>query len=440
VNRRIRILAITVAASLTAAVPGTALAATGSGTGTLAAAPAPPHLLRLHAAPGESPAAAIADAVARVAQTRFKSVYVGEVLTNNGNNVVMYLTQLSRSAETAISSGMQAGVVKFARAPRSLSYLNGLHQRVTRAQAELKRQGTNIVTWGPDFITGRENVTVQNLDAAKKAQLDHLFGAASLTFSSTTRSYTAVAVARDDDTPPWNGGDYVIMLNSAGDVYGECTSGFPVHKGSTDYLLTAGHCAGDGYTVVNGDPSLTGSVYYEMGTISTTGNFGDNDGVDAELIDTAGFGGSSEALYTGSSMSPSVSDVSGTASSPAGDQVCDDGAFEGEICDLVIQSTTPMPECITEAEGGVDFSVCDVYQADNPSGGIAVGNGDSGGPVFRFSGSNLEATGIITAEAEPLTKCPTEQYPALSTRECSPILFYTSISSVLSEFGVTLNT
>jgi hypothetical protein len=154
-------------------------------------------------------------------------------------------------------------------------------------------------------------------------------------------------------------------------------------------------------------------------------------------------------------MKPNVSDVSGTASSPAGDQVCDSGAFEGEVCDIVIQKTTPMPECITESADsrvftvGPDahsdtvktFTVCDILEAKQAKGQFAVGNGDSGGPVFRFNGSKLYATGIITAEPSAgAVKCPTEQYPDLSTRFCSATVFYTDISNILSEFKVSINT
>jgi hypothetical protein len=41
------------------------------------------------------------------------------------------------------------------------------------------------------FITGRENITVQDLTPAREAVLDKLFGAANLTLTSTTKNYTA---------------------------------------------------------------------------------------------------------------------------------------------------------------------------------------------------------------------------------------------------------
>jgi hypothetical protein len=149
----------------------------------------------LHGGNGESPAAAIADAVQRAAKARFPSAYAGEVLVDHGTRVVVYLTRPTKAAETAITAGVQPGVVRFARAPRSLAFLNRLHKQVTADQPKLARQGINLVRWGPDFITGRENITVQHLTTAKKAALDSLFGTTNLTLSTTTSNVVACGCA-----------------------------------------------------------------------------------------------------------------------------------------------------------------------------------------------------------------------------------------------------
>jgi hypothetical protein len=128
----------------------------------------------------------VADAVQRVAAARFGGLYTGEILTDHGRKVVVYLTRLDKTAEAAMTAGVAPGIVSFARAPRPLAWLNRLHQRVTGQQPALKRAGINLVTWGPDFITGRENLTVQDLTAAKAAVLDRLFGTGNLTLTSTT--------------------------------------------------------------------------------------------------------------------------------------------------------------------------------------------------------------------------------------------------------------
>lgn len=149
----------------------------------------------LHSGPGESPAAGIADAVQQAARAHFPSEYAGEVLVDHGFKVVVYLTRPTKAAETVITARVQPGVVRFARAPRSLVFLSQLHKRVTAEQPKLERRGINLVRWGPDFITGRENITVQHLTTAKKAMLDSLFGTANLTLSSTTSNVIACGCA-----------------------------------------------------------------------------------------------------------------------------------------------------------------------------------------------------------------------------------------------------
>lgn len=387
-------------------------------------------LLGLSSGPGESPAAAIADKAEQTAQARFADLYVGEVLTDNGSHAVVYLTQLQQPAEAAIVAGTQPGVISFARAPRSLAYLNALNDAVTSKLDALQQQGTTIVTWGPDFVTGREDVTVQNLDPARTSVLDQTFGASNLVLSSTPLAYTGIALSgRASDSPPWNGGDYTIIHLTGGTA--DCTSGFGTSGGGKQYLLEAAHCAPKGAKVYNGSPSGKGREKL-MGTVSTQGNWGSKGGLDAELIKTSGHGGSSAVVFTGRAAKPSRSVDSGSASSRRGDQVCDDGAFEGEICDLIIQNS--MPTCTTEALSvvGPFYKVCGLWLVKKRGGGIVAGEGDSGGPVFRFVNNELKATGSITLAHGKVINCPGGH------RGCYRAMYYTSISRILKEFKVRL--
>jgi hypothetical protein len=432
VNSRRLAAAIAAAASIALVMPSAAVAAT-DGT-----ASSPPQVLGLSAEPGVSPAAPIADAAEQVATSRFPDLYVGEVLTDNGSNVVLYLTQLQASAEAAIAAGTQPGVISFALAPRSLAYLDALHAQVTSEEPALQQEGTDLVIWGPDFTTGREDITVLDLDPARTALLDGMFGAGNLVLSSTTQAYAAVAAAADRaaDTPPWNGGDYTIDNDPAHLFSEACTSGYGVAHRGQQYLLTAGHCIYPGSDVVNQKPD--DSHKKTMGVADTTGSYGDSGGIDAGLISTTKHGGSSKAVFSGGPNTSELADVSGWLSSPKGDEVCDDGAFDGLKCGLVIQNS--MPECIKESPTfGLEYGVCDVYQAARPKGGIVMGDGDSGGPVFRYKGDLLYATGIVTAGGGKRVKCST-QFKGYNTRYCSSVLYYTSIGSALNEFNVHLLT
>jgi hypothetical protein len=258
--------------------------------------------------------------VQQVATSRFADLYVGEVLTDNGSRVVAYLTRLQPSAEATITAGTRPGVVSFALAPRSLAYLNALNAEVTSEETALQKQGVTIVTWGPDFVTGREDITVLDLDAARTGLLDQEFGAGNLVLSTTSVGYAGIALSgRAADTPPWNGGDYTIIHVSPFNI--ACTSGFGVSGGGKKYLLEAAHCAAKKAKVYNGSPSGKGKQHL-MGSVSSQGQWKPKNGIDAELIDTSSNGGSSKALNVGSSSSKTLADVSGSASSSKGDQVC----------------------------------------------------------------------------------------------------------------------
>ncbi len=432
-NRR-TLAAVTVAAATLALVmPGAAHAATSS------AVSSPPPVLGLSTAPDQSPAAAIADAAEQVAQARFAGLYVGEVLTDNGSHVVVYLTQLQPSAEAAITAGTQPGTISFALAPRSLAYLDALNAGVTSAETALLQQGITIVTWGPDFVTGREDITVLDLNAARTALLDQEFGATNLVLSTTSVGYAGIALAgRAADSPPWNGGDYTIIHVSSFNI--ACTSGFGVSGGRKKYLLEAAHCAAKNAKVYNASPSGKGKQHL-MGSVSSQGEWKPKNGIDAEVINTTSNGGSSKAVDVGSSSSKTLADVSGSASSRRGDQVCDDGAFEGQVCQLVIQNS--MTKCAVEAlsVAGPFYRICDLYQVKQLHGHIAAGDGDSGGPVYRYKNNKLYATGLITLSDGNSVKCPTENYPYVGgQRACYSEFYYTSISSILREFKVSLNT
>lgn len=159
--------------------------------------------------------------------------------------------------------------------------------------------------------------------------------------------------------------------------------------------------------------------------------------LDSELIGT--LGGSSKLVFAGRSTSNVRDAVSGTAGSRFGMQVCQDGAFEGRICGLVVKSKHTM--CITEGLASRrTVRVCKVLEADKIRGGIASGEGDSGGPVFRFMGSRLYATGIVTAGSKSGERdCPTYQVKGLPKRKCASKLFYTSIDPILGRYGLTIN-
>jgi hypothetical protein len=162
-------------------------------------------------------------------------------------------------------------------------------------------------------------------------------------------------------------------------------------------------------------------------------------GLDVELIETK----SSPAAFTGTINHQEVVDDSGPIGSGDGDQVCEDGAFEDEICGLVINA---VDQCITigESPPPTTRTVCDEDHAYNPSGKIANGQGDSGSGVIRFNGALADAAGIDSASSTP-DEVACVNYPKITPRMCFSDIWYADMPMILKDThlgvtGLTLNT
>lgn len=378
------------------------------------------------------PLASVAGAADALGQSLYSATYASSELTDGGTHIVAYLTQLDPQVEAAIRGSALAADFTFVQTPHSLQWFTSLTQQITNANAALEAAGVHLIGWGDaDLVTGRMTVQVLNLTPAKATLLNALFGAANLALTNGTAADIPIPASgppRANDTPPWNGGDFIT------DGGPDCTSGY----GARQYMLTAGHCFPTGLTVFNGSSTQVFGRFGILGPVVNRDPPGVAPYLDAEIINTSLFGGTSDLVFAGGPSSNERDAVSGIASVPRGGQVCQSGAFEGEICGLVVQNTIPV--CRNFGEG----AVCQLHKAINPTGGIAAGQGDSGGPVFSFQGSLLYATGLVDAVVanrhHVLTDCPTYQGPLHNLgRLCGPILFYTSIQPILSHFGLTLN-
>jgi hypothetical protein len=250
------------------------------------------------------------------------------------------------------------------------------------------------------------------------------------------------ATSRLSDKSPWNDGDFdtgPISLTEADD----CTTGWGAHDSSgNQYLLSAAHCWSTGTTVKNYSYTLHDHGYYGGGD-KTIGKVSNRDsaqkGMDVELIATK----SSPAAFTGTLGHQQVVDDSGPIGSYDGDQVCEDGAFEDEICGLVI-NMVDMCINIDEAPPPTAREVCNEDHAYNPSGAIANGQGDSGSGVLRFNGGLAMAAGIDSASS-PGDQVACVNYPKATERDCFSDIWYADMPMILKDanLGVkslTLNT
>jgi hypothetical protein len=318
------------------------------------------------------------------------------------------------------------GTTNFVLVPQSRSYLDALNQTVTQGWQTLLNNGITMSIWHAELMTGKEYIGVVNLTSDQLAFIQQMFGAANVDVQSLTADQAPVLTSRNFDTAPWDGGDNLHDTNSGAD----CSAGFGVTVNGTKELLTAAHCFDQGDTIIN----ALGST----GSMTTVGTVNQRDtawsGTDSELIPT----NASNMIQTGVIGVPATSYVNGWATNPAGYQVCQSGAFSGAVCGITIASDTIYGDpgtCLTVSVDGYPRLECHLIHANALPGLIANQAGNSGGPVYRYIGTNLAALGIISAStAGDTVPC------VYNSTTCYNDIYYTSIDSVLSKWGASLNT
>lgn len=372
---------------------------------------------------------ATGEAMLAYGQQQFANQFGGVTLENDGNDVVVHLTSLDSSTESAISSapGVDSSVpVRYQLIATTVAQQDALHAAVTQdvIGGYWSKQGIDVASWGPDSTTGDEDLSVVNLTDSASARLTARYGANVAATAVTPAAADLQTASRTNDTSPFNGSDFITDESSF-----DCTSGIPVHSSTADYIITAAHCFTLNTNIFNG------SVVFGYGQNPPTamGSITQRDtssgGLDAELEKVS----SSDLLYTGPAGNPSRSIVSGRTSVIDGDQVCADGAFSGEVCAATIKHHGL---CVTEDTGRYVCSISEAIRSDETP---VIGQGDSGGPLFEFSGSNLEVVGTIVALYGDVVSCDAN---AGHGRECSNGVAFSDLGPELTDFSsaLTLNT
>ncbi|WP_132123715.1 S1 family peptidase [Actinocrispum wychmicini] len=194
------------------------------------------------------------------------------------------------------------------------------------------------------------------------------------------------------DIPSYWGG--AKWLNPSG---GGCSTGFSVRFDGRPAMLSAGHCG------KNGDMARTG-VGVSMGAINNKVA-----GRDTLVIPVSSAAG---RIYTGPvnplPFPPMSTPIKGTRAARVGNYVCTSGSYTGQHCNIRIEAVNQ--SILTD----VGWMSPEVKATSQVVGGVAVGRGDSGGPVttlsLLFVTSHLLsfgtfATGTISAGETPLGPC-----------------------------------
>lgn len=323
---------------------------------------------------------------------------------------VVIPTTSPTSAETAIAAS-DGAIAKAAHsikpATATISRLERLADEVISLRAKAVPNADTINEIHRDKVRGRLVVGVRSLQDDLMKYLAERFGTTDIAVHVNPNDGASTAGRQNDGNPFWGG---AAIWAAKG-----CTSGFAWDINGVPGLLTAAHCAPDGYGNVHTPPNLTvgliitkrdenwststGTTYYENGYPKTVYRG------DVALIRNSPQ--SSEGkIYTGGTTSSTSRYVAGMAdySPQPDDVVCTGGAATGEHCGFTIWDTNMDVRYILD---GWDVWARNVVEADGWWGGPCVDHGDSGGPVYRvLQSGKVDAVGVISGFSNvPLAIC-----------------------------------
>ena len=182
---------------------------------------------------------------------------------------------------------------------------------------------------------------------------------------------------RRDDRAPWHGGGAIATAD--GNDY--CTTGFAIVTATGDHrLVTAAHC-----NARVGDVVRDGAGQ-RLGTVAARAPH-----LDAQLIDPVGSPQTAASVFGGpwdaGRDNPRFRfPVVGVQAPAVGQHICSSGAVTGEHC-ATIRATNLAWTCGDET--------CHGFRASRDDGGVVVGGGDSGGPMYVVIDGKAYARGMI---------------------------------------------
>lgn len=186
---------------------------------------------------------------------------------------------------------------------------------------------------------------------------------------------------RLDDGPPYWGGGRITNTDNGG----QCTAGWPVFQGGTEYMLTAGHCGRSGGGWNNGNNTRffgTGSQEHVAHDLLL---------VRADVGPRMWDGGVGSGEFT--------KHVAGSGHTFPGEGLCASGSISGVQCGYTVTSTFTFSFLGQDVYG--NWETYEDLVLASYCCGTASRRGDSGGPVFAVSGaSDVIAKGTITGVAD----------------------------------------
>jgi hypothetical protein len=366
--------------------------------------------------------------------------YANAVVDDQANTVAIYLAHAPQGVVDQLTAAHPSIYVIHNTAAFSEAMVLKLEDAISGRIPAWTAAGVRIGYLRPT-LDGRLQVGVRSDVAAAASRLGAQYGSAVRVVADTEPTH--LAAFRYNDTSPWNGGDFIYHFTSASS-WSDCSSGIPVHDATngTNYMLTASHCFWDfggvgtsvrnGYIRVDTNGPYSGSSTTLIGSVTKNSNLTSGSTTqDVALIKTA----TSRNIFVAAWNSQGFGIQVGRATNHVGDQVCQSGGFDGQICGGIVIRALNQTVCPT----GEVFCVKNLVQANNSTAGtVALGQGDSGGPVYSYTGSNLLARGMtdIGSGTVSCTSVP----PGTAGRLCFHTLYFVDMAAIDSSWNVTPNT
>ncbi|WP_369371866.1 hypothetical protein AB1046_00695 [Promicromonospora sp. Populi] len=225
----------------------------------------------------------------------------------------------------------------------------------------------------------------------------------------------STAGTRFDDQTPWHAGGAIAGRD--GTDY--CSTGFAVVTGAGyDRIVTAAHCNQTVGSIVRDGAGQ------RLGTVSNRAL-----GLDAQLIEPVRDSTTSSAVFGGpwdaSPTHPRYRFPVATVQRPAvGQEICSSGAVTGEHC-ATVRATDIAWTCGEQT--------CHGFRASRDDGGVVVGGGDSGGPMYTVINGVAHALGMVDGGSDQ-RPCGRTSLPT----QCFTYVYGIPMVDILNQWSATI--
>lgn len=293
------------------------------------------------------------------------------------------------------------------------------------SQAQLKQAAADLVasgevTWAaPDPTGAGLDVGVDKVDSGRTAP-DSAARAPEAAEPTTAAGGIPVTVveeatvelaSRDLDSSPFSAGADMVV-DAGGGYVGFCSTSFAFISGGQERLFTADLCGSTGQVWRTGR-SLSNAV---LGTMTAPAQ-----NLPTYDIATISGGDYRGRVYTGPNTSNTTIAVAGYTAPVVNQILCYSGAPSGTVCNNRVTHTGLT---INYGPGYVYDGITRTVQLN---GQPAVGNGDSGGPVYApTSDGRATAVGVISGISGGGSACTGD--PSSANRSCSATALFAPVS------------